>query len=282
MIADVDVVASALADRGFAVLSAEIDPNETSALRAECDAHIDAAETAPDASVFTLNDRAFRVNDLVTRPRLGDSVLALRAHPSLLRVGATHIGSDFVPYGSVLVYKTPEQGPAVPMHSDLAAGHFDVEHRWLAVGVYLDEADVDNGCLWVVPGSHRWPEDRRAAAIAAGFTDAAGAVPVPAAPGDLVFHDARLLHGSDVSRSTRPRRVLYFSFQSAAWILSEGVTSRFRSDRRWVAKNLQLLEEGRSLRATADRMSFAWQCPAEWEGDVCDARQLGRETSVIH
>jgi ectoine hydroxylase-related dioxygenase (phytanoyl-CoA dioxygenase family) len=71
---------------------------------------------------------------------------------------------------------------------------------WLA----LDRADADNGCLVVVPGSHRWPIlCTRKADTTVSFTDvtvplpdAVAPQPVAMDPGDVLFFHSSLVHGS--------------------------------------------------------------------------------------
>lgn len=85
---------------------------------------------------------------------------------------------------------------------------------WIA----LDDANVTNGCLWVLPGSHRhgylWPtrahgrpDEFDSSDEAYGFDDfAAVAVEVPA--GSVVFFNGYLLHRSLRNRSGGYRRAL--------------------------------------------------------------------------
>jgi ectoine hydroxylase-related dioxygenase (phytanoyl-CoA dioxygenase family) len=83
---------------------------------------------------------------------------------------------------------------------------------WLA----LDPADDDNGCMMVVPGSHRWPIlCTEKADTRVSFTDVtvpvAGheAVPVHMASGDVLFFNGSLVHGSLPNTSAdRFRRAL--------------------------------------------------------------------------
>ena len=95
---------------------------------------------------------------------------------------------------------------------------------WIA----LDDATVDNGCLWVLPGSHRhgylWPthehgrpDEFDSADEAYGFDDSrAVAVEVPA--GSVVFFNGYLLHRSLRNRSDRYRRALVNHYCNA-WTL---------------------------------------------------------------
>jgi phytanoyl-CoA hydroxylase len=84
---------------------------------------------------------------------------------------------------------------------------------WLA----LDDCDAANGCLQVVPGSHRWPLlCTEKADTTVSFTDIT--VPIPPgtevrdalmAPGDVIFFHGSLVHGSGPNRtSDRFRRSL--------------------------------------------------------------------------
>jgi hypothetical protein len=84
---------------------------------------------------------------------------------------------------------------------------------WLA----LDDADEENGCLLVVPGSHTLPVlCTEQADLSRSFTDVTVPVPealevrpVPMAAGDVLFFNGSLIHGSAPNRTAdRFRRAL--------------------------------------------------------------------------
>jgi ectoine hydroxylase-related dioxygenase (phytanoyl-CoA dioxygenase family) len=92
---------------------------------------------------------------------------------------------------------------------------------WIAI----DEATVANGCLWVIPGSHRsgylYPQrdhgnydEFDGAAQSWGFDDS-GEVPVEVAAGSVVFFNGHLLHRSAKNRSDIYRRVLVNHYMNA-------------------------------------------------------------------
>ena len=68
----------------------------------------------------------------------------------------------------------------------------------------LDACEIDNGCLQVVPGSHTWPTlCTTQADTTQSFTDVTvpipdGYTPVPVLmqPGDVLFFNGSLVHGS--------------------------------------------------------------------------------------
>ena len=89
--------------------------------------------------------------------------------------------------------------------------------------VYLDDSDLDNACVWAIPGSHLggFHETGDAAARhVESWTggnegpDVPGAVAVLAQPGDVLIHATSVLHGSWWNRSDRMRRTIYYHFDS--------------------------------------------------------------------
>jgi phytanoyl-CoA hydroxylase len=87
----------------------------------------------------------------------------------------------------------------------------------IAAWMALDPCDEENGCLQVVPGSQKWPLLCTVKAdTTQSFTDVT--VPLPAgtpvqpvimAPGDVLFFNGQLVHGSGPNRSAdRFRRAL--------------------------------------------------------------------------
>jgi len=112
---------------------------------------------------------------------------------------------------------------------------------WIA----LDDATISNGCLWVVPGSHRngyffqrrTPQDLEeydGSDQCYGF-DEAQAVPVEVPAGSVVFFNGYLLHKSLKNRSQGYRRVLVNHYMNAwsllPWGPQEGVNIAQTDDR---------------------------------------------------
>ncbi len=54
-----------------------------------------------------------------------------------------------------LIFKPPFVGAATPWHQDEAYWSTDLSYHAVAAWTPLDDTDVDNGCLWFVPGSHK-------------------------------------------------------------------------------------------------------------------------------
>lgn len=120
--------------------------------------------------------------------------------------------------------KSPEYGSPVEWHQDWAF-YPHTNDDVLAVGIAVDDMMLENGCLMVVPGSHRGPvHDHHQDGYFVGAVPpgalAETPVPIELGAGDISIHHARLLHGSAPNRSDRPRRFLLFEYAAAdAWPL---------------------------------------------------------------
>ena len=120
--------------------------------------------------------------------------------------------------------KSPEFGSPVAWHQDWAF-YPHTNDDLLAVGIAIDDMMAENGCLMVVPGSHRGPmlNHHQNGVFVGAVGDggaAAGAVPMELHAGGISIHHARLMHGSAPNTSSRPRRFLLFEYCSAdAWPL---------------------------------------------------------------
>jgi len=146
---------------------------------------------------------------------------------------------------SMLFVKPPGfQGQA--WHQDEI--YIPTRDRTLAGGwIALDDATIDNGCLWVIPGSHRtgylYPQrdhgnddEFDSAQESHGFDESAE-VPVEVKAGDVVFFNGYLLHRSRRNRSDRYRRVLVNHYMNAwsllPWLEGQAVA---RTDSRRVVQ----------------------------------------------
>ena len=105
--------------------------------------------------------------------------------------------------------------------------------------VVVDEANAANGCLHVVPGSHKLG-DLRVKRYAKGsveeLVDVSSAVPCEAMPGDVVMFTSYTVHGSSPNATDRPRRSYINGFVRASacdvgrWAFLEGKPVPITSD----------------------------------------------------
>ena len=115
---------------------------------------------------------------------------------------------------SMYILKAPQVGGEVTSHTDhtfLWTEPQSATGFWFA----LEDATLENGCMWALPGGHRLPVRKRFRRDDAGGTtfdtfDAEpyptdGEVPLEAAKGTLIILHGLLPHRSEANRSARSR-----------------------------------------------------------------------------
>lgn len=125
------------------------------------------------------------------------------------------IGDDVILWGCHVFCKPPAEGYETPWHQD---GHY-WPIRPLAnctAWVALEESTAENGCLRVIPRSHREQvlhehlhEDRTDLTLnqrmAEGTFDEAAAVDLELQPGQMSLHDVYMIHGARANTSAKRR-----------------------------------------------------------------------------
>jgi chlorinating enzyme len=141
--------------------------------------------------------------------------------PEVTDLVASLIGSERLDcFLSQFIFKNPGAW-GQPWHQDSVYFPFEparpITGAWLAVS----EATLTNGCLHVLPGSHREPvhehvSDRRPGAnygyIEIVDHDMAAAVPVLMDPGDLLLFDSHLMHRSTDNESDGIRAAMVYHY----------------------------------------------------------------------
>ena len=194
-------------ERGFVPVVEVLDPDEAT----RCRALFDALERAipPEAAEVRILDRHLDV----------EFVWRLTTHPRVLDAVEAVLGSDILLLASNFFCKYP----AAERGERFVAWHQDVTYwgleppRAITGWIAIDDADEENGCMSVIPGSHRAGvlEHGKSARqgnllsinqeVADGLVDEARAVSMPLRAGQMSLHDGLLLHGSHPNRSARRR-----------------------------------------------------------------------------
>ncbi|MEO6873369.1 MAG: phytanoyl-CoA dioxygenase family protein [Opitutaceae bacterium] len=149
-------------------------------------------------------------------------------HPKLLQIVTQLIGPAITTNGNKLNLKLADVGSPVEWHQDWAF-YPHTNDDLLAVGIAMDDSSLENGCLMVIPQSHRGPllDHHQDGVFVGAVTDPGfrpdGAVPIMLKAGGISIHHTRTLHGSAPNRSKHARRLLLFQYCAAdAWPLLPG------------------------------------------------------------
>ncbi|WP_222623351.1 phytanoyl-CoA dioxygenase family protein [Streptomyces armeniacus] len=131
----------------------------------------------------------------------------------LLAIAELFVGPDIALFASHYISKSAHSGQPVLWHQDSAFWPLDpmrVVTLWLAV----DHSTPENGCLRVIPGSHRQPvaavQDNTEVANVLGQeiavdVDESAAVDIVLRPGDVEVHHPNIVHGSEANTSPHRR-----------------------------------------------------------------------------
>lgn len=139
----------------------------------------------------------------------------LATHPAVLDVVEQILGSDILVHSTTIFRKRPRDQRYVSWHQDGYDLGFN-EPALVSAWIALSDSMVENGCLRVVPGTHRreLPHTFTAASehnmlktglVVAQDVDEAQAQEVLLRPGQMSLHHVNLLHGSNANRSGKER-----------------------------------------------------------------------------
>ncbi|MBX3269725.1 MAG: phytanoyl-CoA dioxygenase family protein [Sandaracinaceae bacterium] len=107
-----------------------------------------------------------------------------------------------------LIAKPPHGGATIPWHRDLPNWPV-AEARAVSCWLALDDAPIEAGALWFMPGAHTEPITRSIDFLSeqkAWGSREADAVAVPVRAGSTIFHHCLSWHTSPPNRSSRWRR----------------------------------------------------------------------------
>ncbi len=141
----------------------------------------------------------------------------------LVDVAEQLIGPNVKAATSQLTFKLRGNTQSFGWHHDNAYGELE-PHTALTCLTALDDADVDNGCLRLIPGSHKLgqtafkhtAEDKANHVAINMAADESKAIPAPLKAGHALIMHCHLLHKSEGNFSKdRDRRILFLRYANA-------------------------------------------------------------------
>lgn len=212
-------------ENGYLAIENVVPQHELDQLRAALD------ELTSRASGLTESNDRFKlqafgdgggarlVQQIAEPHELGAEWMALARDPRILDVIGDLLGENILLYYSMFMMKPARQGFRAPWHQDFA---FFVHDRaaLVAVQFYLDDSTLENGCIHVVPGSHKLGllnhfRDGTFTEIVEGDTTEFDAqqVALPVKAGGMAIWNCLTLHSSPPNTSSNPRRAIVFEYK---------------------------------------------------------------------
>jgi non-heme Fe2+,alpha-ketoglutarate-dependent halogenase len=179
------------------VLTAE----EVARYRGEIEA-LERAEGEPIVRRDSLHEQFAWANELATHPRVAAAVSEI-------------LGPEVISWGTLLLRKQPGDPSFVAWHQDGEYAHFLKGAPALSAWIALSDSTPGNGCMRVIPGSHRQRFEHterhapgnllRQGHEIAVEVDEREAVDIVLKAGEMSLHDFNVVHGSRGNPSDAPR-----------------------------------------------------------------------------
>ncbi|GAB4045995.1 phytanoyl-CoA dioxygenase family protein [Spirosoma litoris] len=145
-------------------------------------------------------------------------VLRMPFHQRAAAISRELIGEDSEMDFDMLIDKAPYTDTITPWHQDEAYWLNVPDKRATSCWLALDDARVENGCMWFVPGSnlkevrpHRFA-GQNGGALMCDATEDEG-IPVELPAGSCTFHGGRTLHYSRGNSTSDKRRAFIINFR---------------------------------------------------------------------
>ncbi|NQX63344.1 phytanoyl-CoA dioxygenase family protein [Paenibacillus qinlingensis] len=141
-------------------------------------------------------------------PRLRD----IAYHPSIMEALGKLFGEEAKVAQDQAILKPPTGGAEKPWHQDMAYGPLAYDKAVIGLWTALDPAELDNGCMHVIPYSHREGGAPHYAVRDWQLCDRSVQVDhdvaVPLQPGGVLIFHGLLHHGTPPNFSAKRRRAL--------------------------------------------------------------------------
>lgn len=214
------------ADQGYLVKPDLISPEWVAEIRHDLEnLHERMAEQTPPGVHVSWEhevdpDIPRRIKQLMHGELVSPALDRLVRSSEVLEVVEALIGPEIALYHCKLLMKAARDGTVTPWHQDFGYwARDDNQPLMLNCMVQIDDSTPENGCLQMVPGSHRnglLEHDHKnqpfGRFLPGYFQPRADAVPVPLRAGSAIFFGPLIIHGSDANRSRQDRRAVTIAY----------------------------------------------------------------------
>ncbi len=213
----------------------------------------------PNATIQAIRERHQHL--LQTHPQFNNYCPALLAYdrsflefaknPQILDMVEQLIGPDFALWNSSFFAKPANGGHATPWHQD--GEYWPITPlATCTVWIAIDSATIENGCLRVIPGSHR---DKALLSHHTNFSDdvtlnqeldnhnydESEAHNIVLEAGQISLHDVYLVHGSEANHSSHSRRGMTLRFMPTTSVYNRQLAQKKSKDKNLVDQSARTL-----------------------------------------
>ncbi|MDD9985398.1 MAG: phytanoyl-CoA dioxygenase family protein [Spirochaetaceae bacterium] len=214
MLSEADV--RSFEERGFVSGGRVLEADAVDGLRAELarvSAERDAGNGAKPVLDRDIGQERAPVQQVVNIWQASTDFRRLLAHPRVVAETVQLTGArELRVWHDQIQYKPARTGGTTHWHQDAPAWPVITPDVQVTAWVALDDVEVENGCMWMVPGSHRWgtvslPDPGQD--LPPSYSGhAVRAEPRPVRAGHVHYHHCLTWHASFPNRSDGPRRAI--------------------------------------------------------------------------
>lgn len=213
----------------------DIDPQYQTGKGCEVHIHVQAPSDAPDS------ESTKYLRKVQWPAMIHPAFEEIRNSSKFVDLVRPLIGDTLKQYINQINFKMPGGEISFPWHQDIrpTPAFREQEVNYVQTIIVIDEATVANGCLYVIPESHKLGNlkvQRYAKGQIEDHIDVSSAVPCEASPGDVVMFTSHTVHGSKPNTTDQPRRSYINGFVRASacdvgkWAFLEGKPVPVTSD----------------------------------------------------
>lgn len=184
-----------------------------------------------DSEIDETADRSEEMLQIMEMWRLDPEYKKLLYHKPLLNIVECIIGNEIQLFHDQALFKPAFHGGEVHWHQDNAYWQCNPPNL-VSIWIALDDADEENGCMNVIPGSHlegltshgrAKSEKGDLPALLQVEVDETRAVAVPVNAGYAMAHHCMTLHQTDPNKSARDRRAMVIHYMPTGTRNREGI-----------------------------------------------------------
>jgi len=216
---------------GYVVIENIISPEDLEVYREIynrfLDGSIDAGKNRSDLGVgLGQNDKVENITQIMWPSDFVPDVLDMSYHTKALTIAKCLQGDDMEMDFDMLINKAPHTDTITPWHQDAAYWINMPDKRAVSCWLALDNATLNNGCMWYIPGSHLLPLRPHESAGAKGgalkceASESEG-IGIELPPGSCVLHHGATLHYSRGNKTDSQRRAFIINFRPQQMIAME-------------------------------------------------------------
>jgi phytanoyl-CoA hydroxylase len=217
--------------QGYLVIEDIINADETNAYKKIYDQFLDGTiDTGKNRSDLGDglgdNKKTENITQIMWPCDFVPELLAMPYHNRTAAVARQILGDDMEMDFDMLINKAPNTNTLTPWHQDAAYWINLPDKRALSCWLALDEAIVNNGCMWYVPGSHLQPlrthsyAGKKGGALVCEAAESEG-ICVEVKPGTCILHHGGTLHYSHGNATDTQRRALIINYRPGDMVALE-------------------------------------------------------------